>query len=55
MKKRTLKNFKLSKKTISNFQHALGGKTPSEEKTPIEKKTDIIDCHTQQDESWCWE
>ncbi|WP_420574462.1 hypothetical protein [Kordia sp.] len=61
MKKKKLKTLQLNKTAISVFDSILGGRgLCSDGETcndPIKeaKKSDIMDCYTQQDESWCWE
>lgn len=55
MKKQNLKNLKLNKKSISNFTHLVGGRSTVESPIKPIKASDIMDCYTQQDESWCWE
>lgn len=60
MKKQNLKNLNLRKRAISNLEITGGAQHQNQQqygsrvKVPIEK-TDLRDCHTQQDESMCWE
>ncbi|WP_157547140.1 hypothetical protein [Kordia zhangzhouensis] len=55
MKKQHLKNLKLNKKSISNFAKLIGGKNTVEPPARPIEASDIINCYTQQDASWCWE
>lgn len=48
MKKKSIQNLQLNKKSISNFNPVIGGRIPAEQ-------TDIENCYTKRDESMCWE
>jgi hypothetical protein len=62
MKKQNLKSLNLRKRAISNLEINGGAQHQNQQqqqqgssvKVPVEK-TDLKDCHTQQDESMCWE
>ncbi|MEM6717710.1 MAG: hypothetical protein AAF611_00200 [Bacteroidota bacterium] len=58
MKKKSIKNLQLNKKSIATFEESIkAGKdtleTPSTIAFPT--LTCLIACYTLQDESWCWE
>ncbi|MBC8754081.1 hypothetical protein H2O64_05325 [Kordia sp. YSTF-M3] len=62
MKKKKLKTLRLNKSAISVFDSILGGRADCSDggtcnDKPIEpaNNSDIMDCYTQQDASWCWE
>jgi hypothetical protein len=52
MKKKSIKNLKLNKKSIANFQEEVKGGHIT---TIVITVTCLFECYTLQDESWCWE
>lgn len=52
MKKKSIKNLQLNKKSISNFEENVKGGHIT---TTFITVTCLMQCYTLQDESWCWE
>lgn len=56
MKKKSIKNLQLNKKSISSFQESInGGAMITLTTCTLSDLTNVMMCYTLRDESMCWE